>query len=138
MNLANMDPRYVYGSISFSVIKFSTSHLIEYGDSVICLHAEKLIKLLCSDAVISLPTFIIAECVLIYLDPDSSRDIVGWASKTFSTGVFFLYEQVLHILNLMSSIYFLLPFSHSFIPPVASFFYSFQRLHFYAPGLFGF
>ncbi|KAI4354701.1 hypothetical protein L6164_003546 [Bauhinia variegata] len=42
----------------------------------------------------SLPTFIIAECVLIYLDPDSSRAIVGWASQTFSTAVFFLYEQI--------------------------------------------
>lgn len=42
----------------------------------------------------SLPTFIIAECVLIYLDPDSTKAIVGWASKTFSTAVFFLYEQV--------------------------------------------
>ncbi|RVW32258.1 Leucine carboxyl methyltransferase 1 [Vitis vinifera] len=42
----------------------------------------------------SLPTFIIAECVLIYLDPDSSRGIVGWASKKFSTAVFFLYEQI--------------------------------------------
>ncbi|XP_071691187.1 leucine carboxyl methyltransferase 1 homolog [Rutidosis leptorrhynchoides] len=43
----------------------------------------------------SLPTFIIAECVLIYLDPDSSRAIVEWASRTFSTSVFFLYEQIL-------------------------------------------
>ncbi|XP_028797354.1 leucine carboxyl methyltransferase 1 homolog isoform X1 [Neltuma alba] len=42
----------------------------------------------------SLPTFIIAECVLIYLDPDSTRSIVGWASQTFKTGVFFLYEQI--------------------------------------------
>ncbi|KAI7757663.1 hypothetical protein M8C21_029652, partial [Ambrosia artemisiifolia] len=42
----------------------------------------------------SLPTFIIAECVLIYLDPDSSNAIVEWASKTFSTSVFFLYEQI--------------------------------------------
>ncbi|KAL1217146.1 Leucine carboxyl methyltransferase 1-like protein [Cardamine amara subsp. amara] len=42
----------------------------------------------------SLPTFIIAECVLIYLDPDSSRSIVNWGSKTFSTAVFFLYEQI--------------------------------------------
>ncbi|OVA04121.1 Leucine carboxyl methyltransferase [Macleaya cordata] len=42
----------------------------------------------------SLPTFIIAECVLIYLDPDSSRSIVGWASKTFATSIFFLYEQI--------------------------------------------
>ncbi|CAN1248880.1 Leucine carboxyl methyltransferase 1 homolog [Linum perenne] len=36
-----------------------------------------------------------AKCVLIYLDPDSSRNIVGWASKAFSTSVFFLYEQIL-------------------------------------------
>lgn len=50
---------------------------------------------LCPDAVISLPTFIIAECVMIYIDPESSRAIVRWASRTFSTAVFFLYEQVL-------------------------------------------
>ncbi|CAN8310787.1 unnamed protein product [Cochlearia groenlandica] len=43
---------------------------------------------------LSLPTFIIAECVLIYLDPDSSRAIVNWASDTFPTAVFFLYEQI--------------------------------------------
>ncbi|XP_038977329.1 leucine carboxyl methyltransferase 1 homolog isoform X1 [Phoenix dactylifera] len=42
----------------------------------------------------SLPTFIIAECVLIYLDPDSTHAIVGWAAKKFSTAVFFLYEQI--------------------------------------------
>ncbi|KAG9160674.1 hypothetical protein Leryth_017466 [Lithospermum erythrorhizon] len=42
----------------------------------------------------SLPTFIIAECVLIYLDPDSCHAIVEWTSKTFSTAVFFLYEQI--------------------------------------------
>lgn len=52
------------------------------------------IKFLHSNICISLPTFIIAECVLIYLDPDSSSAVVGWASKTFSTAVFFLYEQV--------------------------------------------
>lgn len=32
---------------------------------------------------------------MIYLDPDSSRAIVDWASKTFSTSVFSLYEQIL-------------------------------------------
>ncbi|RYR60741.1 hypothetical protein Ahy_A04g017796 isoform A [Arachis hypogaea] len=41
-----------------------------------------------------LPTFIIAECVLIYLDPDSTQAVVGWASQTFSTAAFFLYEQI--------------------------------------------
>ncbi|KAJ9188536.1 hypothetical protein P3X46_003887 [Hevea brasiliensis] len=43
----------------------------------------------------SLPTFIIAECVLIYLDPDSTCALVGWAAKKFSTAAFFLYEQIL-------------------------------------------
>ncbi|XP_020091427.1 tRNA wybutosine-synthesizing protein 4 isoform X2 [Ananas comosus] len=41
-----------------------------------------------------LPTFIIAECVLIYLDPISTRSIVRWASEKFATAVFFLYEQI--------------------------------------------
>ena len=59
---------------------------------VLCLH---------SYTGISLPTFIIAECVLIYLDPESTRGIVGWASKTFSTAAFFLYEQVLNFLRLI-------------------------------------
>lgn len=53
-----------------------------------------------SNVIISLPTFIIAECVLIYLDPDSSRTIVGWASRTFSTAIFFLYEQVVEAIKL--------------------------------------
>jgi len=42
----------------------------------------------------SLPTFIIAECVLIYLDPTATGAIVSWASQKFSTAVFFLYEQI--------------------------------------------
>lgn len=59
-----------------------------------------MIKLIYSNIVISLPTFIIAECVLIYLDPDSSRAIVGWTSKAFSTAIFFLYEQVTDLFKL--------------------------------------
>uniref|UniRef100_A0A453QL51 Leucine carboxyl methyltransferase 1 homolog n=2 Tax=Aegilops tauschii subsp. strangulata TaxID=200361 RepID=A0A453QL51_AEGTS len=42
----------------------------------------------------SLPTFIIAECVLIYLDPTSTDAIVSWASEKFSSAIFFLYEQI--------------------------------------------
>ncbi|PQM35775.1 tRNA wybutosine-synthesizing protein 4 [Prunus yedoensis var. nudiflora] len=43
---------------------------------------------------ISATASISQECVLIYLDPDSSRAIVGWTSKAFSTAIFFLYEQI--------------------------------------------
>ena len=58
-------------------------------------HIKNLkIQLFSSNAIFSLPTFIIAECVLIYLDPESSRSVVSWASRTFSTAAFFLYEQV--------------------------------------------
>ncbi|EPS72573.1 hypothetical protein M569_02182, partial [Genlisea aurea] len=42
----------------------------------------------------SLPTFIIAECVLIYLNPEYSRSVVRWCSGKFTTAVFFLYEQI--------------------------------------------
>ncbi|GMH22365.1 hypothetical protein Nepgr_024208 [Nepenthes gracilis] len=42
----------------------------------------------------SLPTLIIAECVLIYLDPELTRNIVGWASTKFSTAIFLIYEQI--------------------------------------------
>lgn len=59
------------------------------------------IQLFSSNAIISLPTFIIAECVLIYLDPESNRAIVGWASRTFSTAIFFLYEQVMEFFILL-------------------------------------
>ncbi|KAK3433954.1 hypothetical protein EUGRSUZ_D01230 [Eucalyptus grandis] len=38
--------------------------------------------------------YISRECVLIYLAPESSQSIVGWTSKTFSTAIFFLYEQI--------------------------------------------
>ncbi|XP_044476411.1 uncharacterized protein LOC123203974 isoform X2 [Mangifera indica] len=31
--------------------------------------------------------------VLICVDPESSHAVVGWAAKTFSTAVFFIYEQ---------------------------------------------
>ncbi|KAL3615527.1 Leucine carboxyl methyltransferase 1 [Castilleja foliolosa] len=45
------------------------------------------------DDIISLAS-IDPKCVLIYLDPESSHAIVGWASRTFPTAIFFLYEQI--------------------------------------------
>ncbi|KAG6482945.1 hypothetical protein ZIOFF_059584 [Zingiber officinale] len=38
--------------------------------------------------------FISIECVLIYLDPDSTCAIVRWTSMKFPNSVFFLYEQI--------------------------------------------
>lgn len=56
---------------------------------------RQVFKLLINLSVaISLPTFIIAVCALIYLDPTSTGAIVSWASEKFCTAIFFLYEQV--------------------------------------------
>ncbi|CAK9149394.1 unnamed protein product [Ilex paraguariensis] len=80
----------------------------------------------------SLPTFIIAECVLIYLDPDSSCAIVGWASKTFSTAIFFLYEQVVQLSKLQIHNFIFAFLSHC---PLVAYFLAF---YFGDPSFFGF
>jgi len=41
-----------------------------------------------------LPTLIIAECVLIYLDPNVSRAVVKWCADKFETAAFVIYEQI--------------------------------------------
>eukprot|EP00850_Spirogloea_muscicola_P009396 SM000052S17788 [mRNA] locus=s52:594894:598379:+ [translate_table: standard] len=43
---------------------------------------------------VSLPTLILAECVLIYLEPQSSRNICKWAGEHFTTAAFVIYEQI--------------------------------------------
>jgi tRNA wybutosine-synthesizing protein 4 len=40
------------------------------------------------------PTLIIAECVLIYLEPHVSRAVVKWAADKFETAAFVIYEQI--------------------------------------------
>ncbi|CAM6084519.1 unnamed protein product [Calypogeia fissa] len=42
----------------------------------------------------SLPTVVIAECVLIYLDPQVSRAVVKWAADKLTTAIFVIYEQI--------------------------------------------
>ncbi|KAL2609265.1 hypothetical protein R1flu_027838 [Riccia fluitans] len=42
----------------------------------------------------SAPTLILAECVLIYMEPKASRNVVNWAAEKISTGIFVLYEQI--------------------------------------------
>ena len=36
-----------------------------------------------------------AECVLIYLDPKESEDIIGWIAKRFHTAMFINYQPVI-------------------------------------------
>jgi len=52
---------------------------------------EKLIK---AGLNLSIPTVFMAECVLIYLDPKESEDIIGWIAKRFHTAMFINYQPV--------------------------------------------
>ncbi|PPS14837.1 hypothetical protein GOBAR_AA05742 [Gossypium barbadense] len=78
---------YLYVELDFKEVTSKKASLIES-------YSQLRNKIGATASISRLPTFIIAECVLIYLNPDSSRSIVGWASKTFSTAIFFLYEQI--------------------------------------------
>ena len=42
----------------------------------------------------SLPTMILTECVLIYMEPEKSREVVKWFGKQFKTALFLNYEPV--------------------------------------------
>ncbi|XP_074866601.1 leucine carboxyl methyltransferase 1 [Carettochelys insculpta] len=41
-----------------------------------------------------LPTLLIAECVLVYMTPQQSSDLLKWAANTFQAAMFINYEQV--------------------------------------------
>lgn len=84
---------YIFFPVSLCFLENCFTFTLHFLEDLVIAFNARMMKLP-SDIGISLPTFIIAECVLIYLDPDSTRAIVGWASKTFSTAIFFLYEQV--------------------------------------------
>ncbi|MEQ2222822.1 Leucine carboxyl methyltransferase 1 [Ilyodon furcidens] len=41
-----------------------------------------------------LPTLLFSECVLVYMTPSQSSNLVHWAAETFHTAMFINYEQV--------------------------------------------
>ena len=40
------------------------------------------------------PTMLIAECVLVYIEPNLSSQLIKWAGNLFSTALFLNYEPV--------------------------------------------
>eukprot|EP00198_Chlamydomonas_reinhardtii_P002909 XP_001692245.1 predicted protein [Chlamydomonas reinhardtii] len=40
------------------------------------------------------PTYILSECVLVYMDPAQSSPVVGWAGRTFPNALMAIYEQI--------------------------------------------
>ena len=42
----------------------------------------------------SVPTLLLSECVLVYLEPEDSCAVIAWAARHFTSSVFVTYEQV--------------------------------------------
>ena len=40
------------------------------------------------------PTYVLAECVLVYMDPEDSSSVVRWLGQWLRTAAFVVYEQV--------------------------------------------
>eukprot|EP01138_Halocafeteria_seosinensis_P003037 gb/GECG01003101.1/.p1 GENE.gb/GECG01003101.1/~~gb/GECG01003101.1/.p1 ORF type:complete len:382 (+),score=56.12 gb/GECG01003101.1/:1-1146(+) len=56
---------------------------------------EDLKSKLCEEAIdFSLPTLFISECVLVYMDPRQSTQLINWAGNAFPSGAFVTYEQI--------------------------------------------
>ena len=42
----------------------------------------------------TLPTIFLTECVLVYMEPEKSREVIKWAGTNFGTALFLNYEPV--------------------------------------------
>ena len=40
------------------------------------------------------PTYVLAECVLVYMEPEDSASVVRWLGRWLRTAAFVVYEQV--------------------------------------------
>ncbi|XP_013402426.1 tRNA wybutosine-synthesizing protein 4 isoform X2 [Lingula anatina] len=56
-------------------------------------HLERCLKMTGVD--LTLPTLLLSECVMTYIEPKSSSAIIQWAANTFTNAVFVTYEQIL-------------------------------------------
>lgn len=51
-------------------------------------------KLQQSEVDFSVPTIFLAECVLVYVEPQNSSNLLSWIASNFKSAVFVNYEQV--------------------------------------------
>jgi len=69
---------------------------VNYSLSAADLHKLEQVEaaLVLSGISPSLPTLFLSECVLIYVSPDRSAELIKWTSTFFQKGMFILYEQI--------------------------------------------
>eukprot|EP00795_Rhopilema_esculentum_P009115 gene9115-16774_t len=69
----------------------SLYHLIAADITNVAQMEDKLLK---AGLNLSIPTIFLAECVLIYLDPKDSNEILEWVARRFETAMFINYQPV--------------------------------------------
>lgn len=81
------------GEVKFSISDLHSAiyHVVGADLRVIPEVQQKMRE---SDVDVALPTIFLAECVLVYMDVVHSSALLRWIVDTFSTAIFFNYEQV--------------------------------------------
>jgi tRNA wybutosine-synthesizing protein 4 len=76
----------------FEIIRADGYRLIECDLTDLSTFTNRLIK---TGIDPSLPTLFVSECVLVYVTPQASGELIAWAGNTFSKSAFCTYEQIL-------------------------------------------
>uniref|UniRef100_A0A287D3D7 Leucine carboxyl methyltransferase 1 n=1 Tax=Ictidomys tridecemlineatus TaxID=43179 RepID=A0A287D3D7_ICTTR len=81
-----------YFEVDFPMIVTRKLHNIKnkplLSKPIVELHSEDILHMG------KLPTLLITECVLVYMTPEQSANLLKWASNTFETAMLINYEQV--------------------------------------------
>uniref|UniRef100_A0A8D2HJX9 Leucine carboxyl methyltransferase 1 n=1 Tax=Urocitellus parryii TaxID=9999 RepID=A0A8D2HJX9_UROPR len=81
-----------YFEVDFPMIVTRKLHNIKnkplLSKPIVELHSEDMLHMG------KLPTLLITECVLVYMTPEQSANLLKWASNTFETAMIINYEQV--------------------------------------------
>lgn len=63
-------------------------------------------EFMCAALTSRLPTLLLSECVLVYMTPSQSSNLIHWAAETFHTAMFISYEQVTKIKDTVVGFYY--------------------------------
>lgn len=87
-NLPNLD-----GEVRFNPTDLHASNYHVVGVDLRNID-EVANKLKQADIDYSVPTIFLAECVLVYMEPQNCANLLSWLSSHFASSVFINYEQV--------------------------------------------
>lgn len=81
------------GEVSFNRTDLHAANYHVMGVDLRCLDEVKA-KLKKAEVVFDVPTIILAECVLVYIEPNYCQNLLKWMSTQFPQAILINYEQV--------------------------------------------